>query len=73
MKLSSRSSKVRETTTRRDDLLLSEEVRSRVYLLRTAFGNLDDMDMSVNIIDKMKKTNNNKEFLDSMNTPARMM
>ena len=64
---------IKKSGTRRDDLLLSEEVRSRVYLLRTAFGNLDDMDMSVNIIDKMKKTNNNKEFLDSMNTPARMM
>ena len=63
---------IKKSGTRRDDLLLSEDVRSRVYLLRTAFGNLDDMDMSVSIIDKMRKTNNNKEFLDSMNTPARM-
>ena len=64
---------IKKSGTRRDDLLLSEDVRSRVYLLRTAFGNLDDMDMSVSIIDKMRKTNNNKEFLDSMNTPARMV
>ncbi len=63
---------IKKSGTRRDDLLLAEDVRSRVYLLRTAFGNLDDMDMSVSIIDKMRKTNNNKEFLDSMNTPARM-
>ena len=28
------------------------------------------IDMSVALIDKMKKTNNNKEFLDSMNTPS---
>ncbi len=62
---------IKKSGTRRDDLLLSEDVRSRVYLLRSAFGNLDDMDMSVTIIDKMRKTNNNKEFLDSMNT-ARM-
>ena len=59
---------IKKSGTRRDDLLLPEDVRSRVYLLRSAFGNLDDMDMSVTIIDKMGKTNNNKEFLDSMNT-----
>ena len=64
---------IKKSGTRRDDLLLSEDVRSRVYLLRTAFGNLDDMDMSVSIIDKMRKTNNNKEFLESMNAPARMV
>ena len=61
---------IKKSGTRRDDLLLSEDVLSRVYLLRTAFGNLDDMDMSVTLIDKMKKTNNNKEFLDSMNAPV---
>lgn len=61
---------IKKSGTRRDDLLLAEDVLSRVYLLRTAFGNLDDMDMSVTLIDKMKKTNNNKEFLDSMNVPV---
>lgn len=60
---------IKKSGTRRDDLLLSEDVLSRIFLLRSAFGNLDDMDMSVTLIDKMKKTNNNKEFLDSMNTP----
>lgn len=64
---------IKKSGTRRDDLLLSEDVRSRVYLLRTAFGNLDDMDMSVSVIDKMRKTNNNKEFLESMNAPARIV
>ena len=61
---------IKKSGTRRDDLLLPADVLSRVYLLRTAFGNLDDMDMSVTLIDKMKKTNNNKEFLDSMNVPS---
>lgn len=60
---------IKKSGTRRDDLLLSEDVLSRIFLLRSAFGNLDDMDMSVTLIDKMKKSNNNKEFLDSMNTP----
>ena len=61
---------IKKSGTRRDDLLLPADVLSRVILLRSAFGNLDDIDMSVALIDKMKKTNNNKEFLDSMNTPS---
>ena len=61
---------IKKSGTRRDDLLLSEDVLTRVFLLRTAFGNLDDMDMSVSLLDKMKKNNNNKEFLDSMNSAA---
>ena len=61
---------IKKSGTRRDDLLLPSDVLSRVILLRSAFGNLDDIDMSVALIDKMKKTNNNKEFLDSMNTPS---
>ena len=61
---------IKKSGTRRDDLLLPADVLSRVFLLRSAFGNLDDVDMSVALIDKMKKTNNNKEFLDSMNTPS---
>ena len=63
---------IKKSGTRRDDLLLPADVLSRVFLLRSAFGNLDDVDMSVALIDKMKKTNNNKEFLDSMNTPSSM-
>ena len=61
---------IKKSGTRRDDLLLPSDVLSRLFLLRSAFGNLDDMDMSVTLIDKMKKTNNNKEFLDSMNAPV---
>ena len=61
---------IKKSGTRRDDLLLPADVLSRVFLLRSAFGNLDDVDMSVALIDKMKKTNNNKEFLDSMNSPS---
>ena len=62
---------IKKSGTRRDDLLLDESVLARVFLLRSSFGNLDDIDMSVDIIDKMAKTNNNKEFLNSMNTPVR--
>ncbi len=63
---------IKKSGTRRDDLLLDETTLARVFLLRSSFGNLDDIDMSVDIIDKMAKTNNNKEFLNMMNTPSRM-
>ena len=62
---------IKKSGTRRDDLLLDEATLARVFLLRSSFGNLDDIDMSVDIIDKMGKTNNNREFLNSMNTAMR--
>ena len=62
---------IKKSGTRRDDLLLDETTLGRAFLLRSSFGNLDDIDMSVDIIDKMRKTNNNKEFLGMMNTPLR--
>ncbi len=62
---------IKKSGTRRDDLLLDETTLARVFLLRSSFGNLDDIDMSVDIIDKMAKTNNNKEFLGMMNTSQR--
>ncbi len=62
---------IKKSGTRRDDLLLDEATLARVFLLRSSFGNLDDIDMSVDIIDKMGKTNNNREFLNSMNTSQR--
>lgn len=60
---------IKKSGTRRDDLLLDEVVLARAFLLRSSFGNLDDIDMSADIIDKMGKTNNNREFLSMMNTP----
>ena len=62
---------IKKSGTRRDDLLLDEVSLARTFLLRSSFGNLDDVDMSVDIIDKMRKTNNNREFLNMMNTPLR--
>ncbi|MGN1163321.1 MAG: transcription termination factor Rho [Candidatus Ornithospirochaeta sp.] len=62
---------IKKSGTRRDDLLLDETTLGRAFLLRSSFGNLDDIDMSADIIDKMRKTNNNKEFLGMMNTPLR--
>ena len=61
---------IKKSGTRRDDLLLAKDEQSRLFLLRSAVGNMDDLEMSVFLIDKMKKTHNNKEFLGSMSSSA---
>ncbi len=61
---------VKKSGTRRDDLLLTKDEQTRIWLLRNAVANMDDVDMSVFLIDKMKKTSNNKEFLASISGNA---
>ena len=61
---------IKKSGTRRDDLLLSKDELTRLWLLRNAVSNMDDLEMSVFLIDKMKKTHNNKEFLGSMSGAA---
>ena len=61
---------IKKSGTRRDDLLLSKDETTRLWLLRNAVSNMDDLEMSVFLIDKMKKTHNNKEFLASMSGSA---
>ena len=61
---------IKKSGTRRDDLILSKDELTRLWLLRNAVSNMDDLEMSVFLIDKMKKTHNNKEFLASMSGAA---
>ncbi len=61
---------LKKSGTRRDDLLLTKDELARLWLLRNAVSNMDDNDMSVFLIDKMRKTHNNKEFLSSMSASA---
>ncbi len=61
---------VKKSGTRRDDLLLTKDELARLWLLRNAVSNMDDNDMSAFLIDKMRKTHNNKEFLGSMSSSA---
>lgn len=61
---------IKKSGTRRDDLLLTKEEQTRLFLLRSAVSNMDDIEMSSFLIDKMKKNNNNKEFLGSMSAAA---
>jgi transcription termination factor Rho len=61
---------VKRSGTRRGDLLLAESEISKMWILRNALNNLEDMEMTELLIDRMRKTKNNEAFLRSMNTSA---
>ena len=52
--------------TRREDLLLTEVELSRVYLLRNFLSDMPPAEAIDFLLNRMKKTKANKEFLDSM-------
>ena len=54
--------------TRKEELLLEPEVLNRVWILRKLLSSLNPIDSLEFLLDKMQKTKNNKEFLDSMNS-----
>ncbi len=61
---------VKRSGTRREDLLLAESEISKMWILRNALNNLEDMEMTELLIDRMRKTKNNEAFLRSMNTSS---
>jgi transcription termination factor Rho len=54
--------------TRHEELLLSEEALSRVYLLRKVLAEMSSVEAMEFLINKMRPTKDNKRFLDSMNS-----
>ncbi|HEY8402186.1 MAG TPA: transcription termination factor Rho [Cytophagaceae bacterium] len=53
--------------TRREDLLMDKEELSRVWILRKFMSDMTSMEAMEFLIDKMKNTKDNNEFLISMN------
>ncbi len=58
---------INRSGTRKEELLLDEEVLSRVWILRKVLGTMNSIDNIPFLVDKMKGTKNNKIFLDIMN------
>jgi transcription termination factor Rho len=54
--------------TRCEELLISEDVLTRVHILRKFISSMSSIESLEILIDRMKKTKNNVEFLDSMNS-----
>ncbi len=53
--------------TRREELIVSDEEREKVVLLRRYLNNMNSFEAMEFLLDKMKGTKNNEEFLLSMN------
>ncbi len=53
--------------TRKEELLLTDHELNRVWLLRKILAEMSPVDMMEFIIDKMRLTKNNAEFLEAMN------
>lgn len=56
------------SSTRRDDLLLDKEVLSRMYVLRRHLSDMNSTEAMEFVKERMEKTENNAEFLLSMNS-----
>src|SRR5437016_5575827 len=54
--------------TRKEELLLSDEELSKIWLLRKILSDFSSIEAMEFLLEKMKGTKNNKEFLKSMNT-----
>jgi transcription termination factor Rho len=58
---------INRSGTRKEDLLLTPEELNRVWILRKLLSSLNPADAMEFLVDKMKLTKTNEEFLNSMN------
>jgi transcription termination factor Rho len=59
---------VNRSGTRKEELLIKEETLLRIWLLRKILSELTPVEAMEFLLDKMRGTKNNKEFLESMNS-----
>ncbi|MBW1649195.1 MAG: transcription termination factor Rho [Deltaproteobacteria bacterium] len=58
---------INKSGTRREELLLKEDVITRVWILRKLLSSLNPINSMEFLLDKISGTSNNKKFLESMN------
>jgi len=59
---------INRSGTRKEELLLEPEVLNRIWILRKLLAALNPADSMEFLLEKMKGTEDNKEFLASMNS-----
>lgn len=59
---------VTASSTRREDLLLSKDVLQRMWILRNHLGDMNTEEAMNFLLNHMKGTKSNEEFLISMNS-----
>ncbi len=55
------------SSTRRDDLLLSEDTLNRMWVLRNFLSDMNSVEAMEFLLNRLRRTTNNEEFLISMN------
>ncbi len=59
---------INKSGTRKEELLLSEEALSRIWILRRLLSSLSPSDSMEFLLDKMNGTKDNQDFMESMNS-----
>ncbi len=59
---------VNKSGTRKEELLMSDDELNKVWILRKFLSDYDSIEAMEFLLDKMRGTRNNKEFLQSMNS-----
>ena len=59
---------INRSGTRKEELLLSREVLNRIWILRKLLSQLNTVEAMEFLIDKVKGTKDNQEFMDLMNS-----
>ncbi|MDA3860522.1 MAG: transcription termination factor Rho [Melioribacteraceae bacterium] len=59
---------VNKSGTRKEELLMGDDELSKVWVLRKFLSDLDSIDSINFLLDKMRGTKNNKEFMQNMNS-----
>ncbi len=59
---------VNKSGTRKEELLLSDDILNKVWILRKILSDFDSIEAMEFLLDKMRGTKNNKEFVTSMNS-----
>ncbi len=59
---------INRSGTRKEELLMTQETLTRVWILRKLLATLNPIDSLEFLLDKMSGTDNNKAFLEAMNT-----
>ena len=59
---------INKSATRREELLMTEATLNRMYVLRKVLSPLNPVDSMEFLLEKVKATESNEEFLASMNS-----
>lgn len=59
---------INRSGTRKEELLLSKKELARVWILRKLLNEMNPIEAMEFLLDKMRNTRNNEEFLDSMSS-----